>query len=101
MRKCLKSCNSGCFCDGSCFIDIYPEPDTCIWKKSTPTTIKYDDPYPTSPGIYDDPFAPKLPCSHPQHDPPMNIVIPYGKILVHVCPGCGKRYVIRGSTVSF
>lgn len=27
-------------------------------------------------------------CMHMDHNPPMNIVIPYGKVMVHTCPLC-------------
>jgi hypothetical protein len=28
-------------------------------------------------------------CHHPEHDPPMHLVIPQGKGYRHICPGCG------------
>lgn len=34
-------------------------------------------------------------CIHPEHNPPMHICIPPGKKYVHICPGCGKKTIIR------
>lgn len=34
-------------------------------------------------------------CSHPEHNPPMHIVIPPGKRMRHVCPACGKETVVE------
>jgi hypothetical protein len=28
-------------------------------------------------------------CRHPEHEPPMYICIPQGKVYVHECPACG------------
>ncbi len=35
-------------------------------------------------------------CSHPEHEPPMHIVLENGKYR-HTCPGCGKvkEFVVR------
>lgn len=38
-------------------------------------------------------------CNHPEHDPPSHMVIPEGKGYRHVCPGCGRVVVLRGSAV--
>jgi hypothetical protein len=40
-------------------------------------------------------------CLHPQHEPPMHLYIPHGKRYRHVCPGCGRELVIRGSGITF
>jgi hypothetical protein len=34
-------------------------------------------------------------CLHPEHNPPMHIVIPPGSVLEHECPACKKITVIR------
>lgn len=44
--------------------------------------------------------APQEGCVHPDHDRfPMHMVIPPGKAYRHVCDGCGKVMVLRGSQV--
>lgn len=32
----------------------------------------------------------EFPCMHPDHDPPMHIVVPSGMMMVHTCPSCGQ-----------
>lgn len=39
------------------------------------------------------------PCMSRDHEPPMHIYIPPGKKFVHVCSGCGRVTVLRGSSV--
>jgi hypothetical protein len=34
-------------------------------------------------------------CRHPQHEPPMHMVIPPGKQYRHICPGCGREVLLR------
>ena len=36
-------------------------------------------------------------CVHPDHEPPMHLVIPAGKRYRHVCPGCGREWVIHSN----
>ena len=38
-------------------------------------------------------------CTHPSHEVPGHMVIPEGKGYRHVCPGCGKVTILRGSGV--
>jgi len=40
-------------------------------------------------------------CKHPEHEPPMHIVIPSGKQLVHTCPACGKTTTIKSNQPMF
>lgn len=37
----------------------------------------------------------KPPCIDQEHKPPMHIVIPFGKMLRHTCPSCGKVTVVK------
>lgn len=43
----------------------------------------------------------KGPCLHREHQPPMHICLRQGQKLVHVCPGCGKRTVLKGPPVIY
>lgn len=36
-------------------------------------------------------------CRHPEHEPPSHMLIPPGKQYRHVCPGCGRKTIIRPS----
>ena len=36
-----------------------------------------------------------MPCTCPEHNPPTHIYIPVGHKLVHECPSCGKKVVLR------
>ena len=40
-------------------------------------------------------------CTHFEHNPPMHLYVPPDQQYRHVCPGCGKQTVIRGSNVKF
>ena len=40
-------------------------------------------------------------CMHPQHDPPMHMVIPQGKRYRHICPGCGRELLIQPPQIRF
>lgn len=40
------------------------------------------------------------PCRDPEHEPPGHIVIPQGKKLVHICPSCKNKTVIRAESFS-
>jgi hypothetical protein len=51
-------------------------------------------------GFEDDPSM-VTPCYHPDHNPPMHLVIPAGKRYRHVCPGCGKEIVITSNSPMF
>lgn len=42
----------------------------------------------------------KEPCRNPSHQPPNMICIPAGQQYRHVCPGCGKVAILRGSNVT-
>ena len=44
--------------------------------------------------IVDDPLAG---CTDPEHNPPMHITIPAGKMMRHTCPSCGKVTVLRNN----
>ena len=51
-------------------------------------------PYPTSSAIHG--YIRKiadlpLPCTHPEHRPPMHMVLPPG-VYEYVCPGCGSGF---------
>ena len=35
------------------------------------------------------------PCPHPQHEPPGMMVI--YETYIHICPGCGRRVILRPS----
>ncbi len=34
-------------------------------------------------------------CSHPNHGPSINICIPEGKKLIHICPSCKEVFIRR------
>lgn len=53
------------------------------------------------PGIVEDPDFKNGGCNHPQHLPPMHIVIPQGKMLNHECPACKHRTTVRPPYISF
>lgn len=36
----------------------------------------------------------RLPCQHPEHDPPGHLVLAPG-IYEYECPGCGEKRIIR------
>lgn len=48
-------------------------------------------------GLVDDPYYPKNHCRVVGHNPPNMMVIPAGKIYIHVCPGCGYRVTLRAN----
>lgn len=50
-------------------------------------------------GFEDDPFTKH--CNHLSHNPPGHMVIPYGKIYRHVCPGCKRIVRIRSAQITF
>lgn len=35
-------------------------------------------------------------CNHPEHNPPMGLYVPQGKVYVHICPAC--KFEIRFSS---
>lgn len=43
------------------------------------------------PGWHKDPGKPKLPCQHPEHNPPGNMLYEPGATYEYECPGCGKK----------
>jgi hypothetical protein len=40
----------------------------------------------------------KILCSHPEHKPPMHIVLPAGRHK-YICPACGEEYIIDVPTM--
>lgn len=34
-------------------------------------------------------------CLHPEHDFPMMLYVPGGKIVTHICPGCGHKTTVK------
>ncbi len=48
-----------------------------------------------------EPIPEKEACIHPEHNPPTGLCIPHGQQYRHVCPGCNKEVVCRGSQVTF
>lgn len=34
-------------------------------------------------------------CNNIEHNPPSHIAIPQGQQYRHVCPGCGKEFILR------
>jgi pyruvate/2-oxoacid:ferredoxin oxidoreductase beta subunit len=51
-------------------------------------------------GFENDPDVKQTYCRHPEHLPPMHLVIPHGKLYRHICPGCGKTTIIRSQEAS-
>lgn len=49
-------------------------------------------------GFEDDPFYVK-PCVASEHNPPMHMVIPQGKIYRHICPVCGAENIMRPTPI--
>lgn len=50
------------------------------------------------PGFFD--IGPWKNCTHPEHEPPGLLHIPPGKGYRHICPGCGRKVVLYGSSVT-
>jgi len=48
-----------------------------------------------------EPLDEKQTCMDAQHQPPMNLNIPYGQQYRHICPSCGNEIVIKSSAVTF
>ena len=50
----------------------------------------------TKPVVYDPEqktYIP-VPCRCPEHNPPMLLYIPPGETRTHICPSCGKKFVM-------
>lgn len=45
----------------------------------------------------DMPYNP-APCMDCEHNPPSMLYIPPGEVWEHVCPSCGKRTIMRGTS---
>ncbi len=39
-------------------------------------------------------------CRHPQHGPPSHLYIPPDQQYRHVCPSCGKEFVLTPTNIS-
>lgn len=74
MGKCN---NETCFCDGSCYKEE---------KRS---------------GFIDDVDGLKKSCTDIDHNPPMFIHIPCGKIYRHICPSCKKETLIKRPNIKY
>ena len=40
-------------------------------------------------------------CFSPSHNPPMHLYIPPGQQYVHICPTCGAKIIMLGSTFTW
>lgn len=47
-----------------------------------------------------EPIPTPVGCSHPEHNAPTHLVIPYGMQYRHYCPGCGRQVVVRSSQIT-
>jgi hypothetical protein len=61
--------------------------------------VKFDNENTKKGGFEDIPTIER--CRDPEHEPPMHLYIPPGKQYRHICPGCGKTVVLRGSQIEF
>jgi hypothetical protein len=39
-------------------------------------------------------------CTHPEHNPPSMLYVPYGKVYIHECPQCGSCTRLQSSDVT-
>lgn len=43
----------------------------------------------------------RINCTNLEHNPPSHIVIPAGKKMVHICPGCGQQTEVRPIRITY
>ncbi len=48
-----------------------------------------------------EPLAQEKTCTHPAHNPPLNLFVPYDQQYRHVCPACGHTIFIGGNGLTF
>lgn len=47
---------------------------------------------------FEDIITPKI-CNDPSHNPPNMLLVPAGKVYIHVCPSCGLESKVYGQLV--